>query len=69
MREPLRQAPEPQRLAQAKVIIRSLAPISTTGMTHQDVPALAEQCREQMQRCIDLMEKELQASRAVADLS
>lgn len=52
-----------------KVIIRSLAPISTNGMTHQDVPALAEQCREQMQRCIDLMEKELQASRAVADLS
>ncbi|MNJ81489.1 1-acyl-sn-glycerol-3-phosphate acyltransferase [compost metagenome] len=42
------------------VIIRSLPPIPTSGLTQQDVPALAEQCRMQMQRCIDLMEVELQ---------
>ena len=35
------------------------APISTSGLTHQDVPALAEQCRQQMQDCIDRMENEL----------
>ncbi|MNF99100.1 1-acyl-sn-glycerol-3-phosphate acyltransferase [compost metagenome] len=44
----------------SKVIIRSLPPIATSGLTQQDVPALAEQCRIQMQRCIDLMETELQ---------
>ena len=43
-----------------KVIIRSLPPIATAGLTQQDVPALAEQCQAQMQRCIDLMEAELQ---------
>ncbi|CAK9888159.1 MULTISPECIES: lysophospholipid acyltransferase family protein [Pseudomonas] len=43
----------------AKVIIRSLAPIATSGLTQQDVPALAEQCRLQMQQCIDRMEGEL----------
>lgn len=46
----------------SKVIIRSLPPISTSGLTQQDVPALAEQCQAQMQRCIDLMEVELQQS-------
>ncbi|PWB35963.1 1-acyl-sn-glycerol-3-phosphate acyltransferase [Pseudomonas sp. SDI] len=46
----------------SKVIIRSLAPIATAGLTHQDVPALMEQCRAQMQRCIDSMESELQAA-------
>ncbi|MDR0276623.1 MAG: 1-acylglycerol-3-phosphate O-acyltransferase [Paucimonas sp.] len=40
------------------VLIRSLPPISTTGMTQQDIPALMEQCRTQMQACIDLMERE-----------
>ncbi|MCW2270363.1 1-acyl-sn-glycerol-3-phosphate acyltransferase [compost metagenome] len=44
----------------SKVIIRSLPPIATSGLTQEDVPALAEQCRIQMQRCIDLMETELQ---------
>ncbi|WP_327438491.1 1-acylglycerol-3-phosphate O-acyltransferase [Pseudomonas donghuensis] len=43
----------------SKVIIRSLPPIATSGLTQQDVPALAEQCRVQMQHCIDRMEGEL----------
>ncbi|AQW67845.1 lysophospholipid acyltransferase family protein [Pseudomonas fulva] len=41
------------------VIVRSLPPIATTGMTQQDLPALIEQCRTQMQQCIDRMENEL----------
>ena len=41
-------------------MIRSLPPISTRGMTQQDIPALMEQCRTQMQACIDLMERERQ---------
>ena len=41
------------------VIIRSLAPIATAGLTQQDLPALIEQCQAQMQHCIDHMENEL----------
>ena len=41
------------------VIVRSLPPIATTGMTQQDLPALIEQCRTHMQQCIDRMEHEL----------
>lgn len=44
-----------------RVIIRSLPPISTTGLGQQDIPALAEQCRAQMQACIDQMEREIKA--------
>ncbi|MFK0343632.1 lysophospholipid acyltransferase family protein [Pseudomonas asiatica] len=44
---------------QRTVIVRSLPPIATAGMTLQDLPALIEQCREQMQQCIDRMEGEL----------
>lgn len=43
-----------------QVLIRSLPPISTAGMTQQDIPALMAQCRAQMQACIDLMERERQ---------
>ena len=42
------------------VIIRSLPPIATAGLTQQDIPALVEQCRSQMQTCIDLMDRERQ---------
>lgn len=45
------------------VIVRSLPPISTAGMTQQDVPALIEQCRTQMQQSIDRMEGELASHR------
>jgi len=44
---------------QRSVIVRSLAPIATAGLTTQDLPALIEQCRAQMQHCIDHMEGEL----------
>ncbi|MBK5007547.1 1-acyl-sn-glycerol-3-phosphate acyltransferase [Pseudomonas sp. S60] len=40
------------------VSVRSLPPIATTGMTQQDLPALIEHCRAQMQQCIDHMEAE-----------
>ena len=41
------------------VIVRSLPPIATAGLTQQDLPALVEQCRVQMQQCIERMEGEL----------
>lgn len=44
---------------QRTVIVRSLPPIVTHGLGQQDVPALMEQCRLQMQQCIDRMEREL----------
>ncbi|MNV93892.1 1-acyl-sn-glycerol-3-phosphate acyltransferase [compost metagenome] len=44
---------------QRTVIVRSLPPIATAGMTKEDIPALIEQCRTQMQHCIDHMEREL----------
>ena len=44
---------------QRTVIVRSLPPIATAGLSQQDVPALVEQCRTQMQQCIDRMESEL----------
>ncbi|WDY56641.1 lysophospholipid acyltransferase family protein [Pseudomonas sp. PSKL.D1] len=44
---------------QRTVIVRSLPPIATTGLSLQDLPALIEQCRTQMQHCIDRMEHEL----------
>ncbi|WP_286978144.1 1-acylglycerol-3-phosphate O-acyltransferase [Pseudomonas sp.] len=42
-----------------KIMIRSLAPIETAHLTHSDMPALIEQCRVQMQDCIDQMTREL----------
>jgi len=47
------------RWRQRTVLVRSLPPIATAGMTLQDLPALIEQCRGQMQQCIDRMEGEL----------
>lgn len=44
---------------QRTVVVRSLPPIATAGMTQKDIPALIEQCRVQMQQCIDRMEHEL----------
>ncbi len=41
-----------------RVVIRSLPPIPTAGLTQQDIPALMEQCRQQMQACIDLLDRE-----------
>lgn len=44
-----------------QVIIRSLAPISTTDLDHSDIPQLIETCRVMMQDCIDQMTSELTA--------
>ncbi len=43
----------------AEVLMRSLEPISTTGLTQNDLPALIEQCRNKMLACIEELDKEL----------
>ncbi|HDS1737230.1 1-acylglycerol-3-phosphate O-acyltransferase [Pseudomonas sp. BP8] len=43
------------------VIIRSLPPIATAGLSKDDLPALIEQCRQHMQQCLDHMDQELSA--------
>ena len=45
----------------ADIEIRSLPPIPTAGLTLEDMPALMEQCREQMRECIEAMDRELLA--------
>ncbi|MGE8043449.1 lysophospholipid acyltransferase family protein [Pseudomonas monteilii] len=40
------------------VVVRSLPPIPTIGLGKQDIPALIEQCRGQMQQCIDRLDQE-----------
>lgn len=42
------------------ILIRSLAPIPTTGLTMDDMPGLMEKCRGQMVECIEAMDQELQ---------
>ncbi|MBJ9975693.1 1-acyl-sn-glycerol-3-phosphate acyltransferase [Pseudomonas sp. S75] len=44
---------------QRTVMVRSLPPIPTQGLGQQDLPALMERCRTQMQHCIERMEQEL----------
>lgn len=39
-----------------RVAIRALPPISTTGLTLDDMPALMERCRRQMADCIDALD-------------
>ena len=48
------------RWRSARVMVRSLPPIPTAGLSPKDVPALIEKCQAQMQACIDEMEVELQ---------
>ncbi|QKZ06132.1 MULTISPECIES: lysophospholipid acyltransferase family protein [Pseudomonas] len=43
-----------------RVAVRSLPAIPTQGLTSKDIPALMQQCREQMQACIDELERQLQ---------
>ena len=42
------------------ILIRSLAPIPTAGLTMDDMPGLIEKCRGQMIECIEAMDQELQ---------
>ena len=41
------------------VLMRSLEPISTAGLTQEDLPALIEQCRNQMLACIEELDQQL----------
>jgi 1-acyl-sn-glycerol-3-phosphate acyltransferase len=41
------------------VLIRSLEPIPTAGLTQEDLPALIEQCRNQMLACIEELDQQL----------
>jgi 1-acyl-sn-glycerol-3-phosphate acyltransferase len=43
------------------VLIRSLPPIPTAGMTADDVPGLMQACQAQMEACIAQMDRELGA--------
>ena len=45
----------------ADIQIRSLPAIPTAGLTLEDMPALIEQCREQMRECIEAMDREVLA--------
>ncbi len=45
-----------------EVLIRSLAPIPTVGMTADDVPTLMQACQAQMDACIAQMDRELQGA-------
>lgn len=40
------------------LVIRSLPPISTQGLTTDDIPALMERCHAQMQACITELDRE-----------
>lgn len=45
-------------------MIRSLPAIETRGMTPDDMPALMERCRQQMQTCIDELDAQVERSHA-----
>ncbi|WP_339548234.1 1-acylglycerol-3-phosphate O-acyltransferase [Pseudomonas sp. RA_35y_Pfl2_P32] len=45
-----------------QILIRSLPPIPTAGLTLDDMPQLMAQCREQMRECIEAMDRQLQAA-------
>lgn len=42
-----------------ELLIRSLPPIPTTGMTVDDIPQLMLDCHAQMTACIETMDREL----------
>src|SRR5450830_1357134 len=44
------------------VLIRSLPPIPTTGLTVDDIPALMQACYAQMDECIKAMDHQLQSA-------
>ncbi|MCW1242953.1 1-acylglycerol-3-phosphate O-acyltransferase [Pseudomonas sp. SAICEU22] len=50
------------RWSSGDILIRSLPPIPTTGLSMDDMPRLIAQCREQMQACIETMDRQLQAA-------
>jgi 1-acyl-sn-glycerol-3-phosphate acyltransferase len=50
------------RLQAGTVLIRSLAPISTIGMTLNDLPALMQLCQQQMQSGIAELDAQVEAT-------
>lgn len=42
------------------IMIRSLPPIATSGMTQEDLPALMTQCWQQMKDCIDELDAQIE---------
>ncbi|MBT2338973.1 MULTISPECIES: lysophospholipid acyltransferase family protein [Pseudomonas] len=44
------------------ILIRSLPPIPTAGMTMDDMPQLIAQCREQMRDCIASLDRQVQTA-------
>jgi 1-acyl-sn-glycerol-3-phosphate acyltransferase len=51
------------RLQAGTVLIRSLPPISTIGMTLDDVPELMQRCHQQMHTCIAELDARIEACR------
>jgi 1-acyl-sn-glycerol-3-phosphate acyltransferase len=49
------------------VVLRSLDPIPTTGLTLDDVPALMERCRTLMVECIATLDAEVAQAAAARD--
>jgi 1-acyl-sn-glycerol-3-phosphate acyltransferase len=49
-----------------RIILRALPPISTEGMTADDIPALMAQCQSQMAQCIDELDALSGTTRAIA---
>jgi 1-acyl-sn-glycerol-3-phosphate acyltransferase len=47
------------------VLIRSLPPIPTAGLTADDIPQLMQTCQEQMDHCIEAMDRELQSAATI----
>ncbi|RZA14032.1 MAG: 1-acyl-sn-glycerol-3-phosphate acyltransferase, partial [Proteobacteria bacterium] len=47
------------------VLIRSLPPIPTVGLTSDDIPALMQACQTQMDGCIAAMDRELQSAATI----
>lgn len=45
-----------------RIMIRALPAIATAGLTQDDLPRLLEDCRVQMQQCIDAMDQQLEAA-------
>jgi 1-acyl-sn-glycerol-3-phosphate acyltransferase len=45
------------------LLMKSLKPIPTAGLTQDDLPALIEECRNQMQACIQAMDEQLMQAR------
>jgi 1-acyl-sn-glycerol-3-phosphate acyltransferase len=48
------------RCSSGKVMIRSLPAIATSGLTQDDLPALMEQCWQQMKTCIDSLDEQVE---------